>query len=150
MLSVAVHKDIAKYEPKIIGKMTMRTLLSIAGALSISVLAGLYLYFVLGLNVGDYTLIIYGVSMPFWCMGFVRPCGMPFEKFIPLWLQANFGKNQIFYVPSMRLAGLLPEMEAGKKKGTKKKGVLYGKYERKKRTLNGIEAYSPRSGRVIN
>ena len=50
MLSVAVHKDIAEYQPKIVGKMTMRTLVSITGALSVSVLAGLYIYFVLGLN----------------------------------------------------------------------------------------------------
>ena len=41
MLSVAVHKDIAEYQPKIVGKMTMRTLVSITGALSVSVLAGL-------------------------------------------------------------------------------------------------------------
>ena len=39
MLSVAVHKDIAEYQPKIVGKMTMRTLVSITGALSVSVLA---------------------------------------------------------------------------------------------------------------
>ena len=43
MLSVAVHKDIAEYQPKIVGKMTMRTLVSITGALSVSILAGLYL-----------------------------------------------------------------------------------------------------------
>lgn len=62
MLSVAVHKDIAEYQPKIVGKMTMRTLISITGALSVSVLAGLYIYFVLGLNVSDCTYFIYAVS----------------------------------------------------------------------------------------
>lgn len=90
MLSVAVHKDIAEYQPKIVGKMTMRTLVSITGALSVSVLAGLYIYFVLGLNVSDCTYFIYAVSLPFWCVGFVKPCGMPFEQFAPLWLKANF------------------------------------------------------------
>ena len=63
MLSVAVHKDIAEYQPKIVGKMTMRTLVSITGALSVSVLAGLYIYFVLGLNVSDCTYFIYAVSL---------------------------------------------------------------------------------------
>ena len=71
MLSVAVHKDIAEYQPKIVGKMTMRTLVSITGALSVSVLAGLYIYFVLGLNVSDCTYFIYAVSLPFWCVGFL-------------------------------------------------------------------------------
>ena len=55
MRSVAVLKDIAEDQPKIVGKMTMRTLVSITGALSVSVLAGLYIYFVLGLNVSDCT-----------------------------------------------------------------------------------------------
>jgi len=122
MLSVAVHKDIAEYQPKIVGKMTMRTLVSITGALSVSVLAGLYIYFVLGLNVSDCTYFIYAVSLPFWCVGFVKPCGMPFEQFAPLWLKANFTNDRIFYKPSMRLAGLLSESENSKQKGT-----IYGK-----------------------
>ena len=117
MLSVAVHKDIAEYQPKIVGKMTMRTLVSITGALSVSVLAGLYIYFVLGLNVSDCTYFIYAVSLPFWCVGFVKPCGMPFEQFAPLWLKANFTNDRIFYKPSMRLAGLLSESENSKQKG---------------------------------
>lgn len=82
-------------------KMTMRTLVSITGALSVSVLAGLYIYFVLGLNVSDCTYFIYAVSLPFWCVGFVKPCGMPFEQFAPLWLKANFTNDRIFYKPSM-------------------------------------------------
>ena len=133
MLSVAVHKDIAEYQPKIVGKMTMRTLVSITGALSVSVLAGLYIYFVLGLNVSDCTYFI------------VKPCGMPFEQFAPLWLKANFTNDRIFYKPSMRLAGLLSESENSKQKGT-----IYGKHYRKQGNLRGIESYSPRAGRVIS
>lgn len=75
MLSVAVHKDIAEYQPKVVGKMTGRTLASIAGALGCSVLTGLYIYFVLGWNVGDNMMLIYAVSLPFWCCGFIRPKG---------------------------------------------------------------------------
>ena len=129
MLSVAVHKDIAEYQPKIVGKMTMRTLVSITGALSVSVLAGLYIYFVLGLNVSDCTYFIYAVSLPF----------------APLWLKANFTNDRIFYKPSMRLAGLLSESENSKQKGT-----IYGKHYRKQGNLRGIESYSPRAGRVIS
>ena len=129
MLSVAVHKDIAEYQPKIVGKMTMRTLVSITGALSVSVLAGLYIYFVLGLNVSDCTYFIYAVSL----------------QFAPLWLKANFTNDRIFYKPSMRLAGLLSESENSKQKGT-----IYGKHYRKQGNLRGIESYSPRAGRVIS
>lgn len=145
MLSVAVHKDIGEYQPKIIGKMTSRTLVSIAGALSASVACGLYMYFVLGLNPGDYMMVIYAVSLPFWACGFVRPHGMPFEQFAPLWLRANFANDRIFYVPSMVLAGLVNI----KDRRTSKKGGVYGKAYRKQCSLNGIESYSPRAGRVV-
>ena len=30
--------------------------------------------------------VIYAVSLPFWACGFVRPSGMKFEEFVPLWL----------------------------------------------------------------
>ena len=43
MLSVAIHKDIGEYQPKVIGKMTGRTLVSIAGALGAAVASGLYM-----------------------------------------------------------------------------------------------------------
>lgn len=127
MLSVAVHKDIAEYQPKVVGKMTGRTLASIAGALGCSVLTGLYIYFVLGWNVGDNMMLIYAVSLPFWCCGFIRPKGMPFEQFVALWLKANFGVERVFYVPSMQLSGLIGSPD-GK---NVKKGRVYGKHYRK-------------------
>ena len=37
MLSVAIHKDIAEYQPKVIGKLTGRTLISITVALGLAV-----------------------------------------------------------------------------------------------------------------
>lgn len=145
MLSVAVQKDIAEYQPKVVGKLTMRTLLSIAGALGFSVLAGLYIYFVLGLNVGDYMIVIYAVSLPFWCCGFVRPKGLPFEQFAPLWFKAKFTDDRIYYKPSMQLAGLTKDPDEDKQKGK-----VYGKSYRKQCRLKGIESYSPRAGRVIS
>lgn len=145
MLSVAVHKNIAEYQPKVVGKMTSRTLVSIAGALGCSVLTGLYIYFVLGWNVGDNMILIYAVSLPFWCCGFFRPSGMPFEQFAVQWVRANFGTSRIFYIPSMQLSGLI-----GQPGEDGKKGKVYGKQYRKQCSLKGIEAYSPRAGRVID
>lgn len=145
MLSVAVHKDIAEYQPKIVGHLTMRTLVSIAGALAASVLTGLYLYFVLGLSPGDYMFVIYAVSLPFWCCGFMRPKGLPFEQFVPLWLKAKLGDDRIYYIPSMELSGLVNIPSDNHKK----KGSIYGKHYRKQGRLKGIESYSPRAARVI-
>ena len=99
----------------------------------------------LGLNPGDYMMVIYAVSLPFWCCGFIRPKGMPFEKFVPLWLRAKFTDDRIFYTPSMTQSGLVRDPDIH----IQKKGSIYGKYYRKQGELKGIEAYSPRAGRVI-
>ena len=146
MLSVAVHKDIAEYQPKIVGKLTGRTLVSIAAALGVSVLTALYVYFVLGLEVGKNMVLIYAVSLPFWCCGFVKPKGMVFEQFVPLWFRAKLTNDRIFYKPSMTLAGLVPD-PSGR---NQRKGKVYGKHYRKQEGLRGIESYSPRAGRVIS
>lgn len=145
MLSVAVQKDIAEYQPKVIGKMTSRTLISIVGAVGAGVIAAVYMYYVIGINPSDCMYVIYAVTLPFWCCGFITPHGMHFEEFAPLWLRANFTNDRIFYIPSMVLARLVkdPDVKA------EKKGSVYGKAYSKQCKLNGIEAYSPRAGRVI-
>ena len=110
-----------------------------------AIVVGAAIYFVLGWNVGDNMMLIYAVSLPFWCCGFIRPKGMPFEQFAALWLKANFGVERIFYVPSMQLSGLIASPD-GK---NVKKGRVYGKHYRKQCSLKGIESYSPRAGHVI-
>ena len=143
MLSVAVHKDVAEYKPKIIGKMTARTLISVSGALGLSILTGLYINFILGLNVSDYMVIIYAVSLPFWCAGFWQPKGMSFEKFAVLWLQHQFSDNRLYYTPSMVKIGYVRSNHSRKEK-------VYAKEERKFLSqTKGIEAYSPRAGKVL-
>ncbi|WP_267247388.1 PrgI family protein [Streptococcus sp. Marseille-Q5986] len=145
MLSVVVHKNIAEYQPKVVGKLTMRTLISLVGALGSSVLTALYIYFVLGWNVGDCMIFIYAVSLPFWLCGFFRPKGMPFEQFLPLWIKAKLSTDRIFYTPSLYLSGLVRTPEHT----SRKKGKIYDKQYRKERGLKGIEAYAPRAHRVI-
>lgn len=145
MLSVAVHKDLGEYQPKIIGKLTARTLVSIAGALLLSVLTGCYLFFVLGLDVGDNMVVIYAVSLPFWLCGFFKPKGMPFEKFFPLWLLYKLTENRLHYTPTMFRIGLVSQPG----RHVKKEGSIYAKPYRKLLQQRGIEAYSPRAGRVL-
>lgn len=141
MLSVAVHKDVAEYQPKIIGKMTARTLISVAGALAMSVAAGVYIYFVLGLSVTDNIWIIYMVSLPFWLCGFYRPKGMKFEEFLPVWIQHQLSNNRLAYIPTMMKLSFAA-------KNTERKGRKYDKRYRKFIKTKGIEAYCPRTGRV--
>lgn len=143
MLSVAVHKDVAEYEPKIIGKLTGRTLICIAGALGISVLAGLYMQFVLGINVSENIMVVYAISLPFWACGFIRPKGLKFEEFAVLWLNHQLTDNRIFYTPSMMKLGYVRDI---KERGNKVYDKQYRKFVGKTR---GVEAYSPSAGRVL-
>lgn len=142
MLSVSVHKDVAEYKPKIIGKLTARTLIAISGALGFSTLAGLYVYFVLGLNVSEHTWIIYAASLPFWLVGFYQPKGMPFEVWLPYYLRYSLSDNKILYAPSAVLIGYM-----GNENGKPKRRIYKNEY-RKFTRRKGIESYSPRTGSV--
>lgn len=86
MLSVAIHKDIAEYQPKVIGKLTGRTLISITVALGLSIAVAVYMNLVLKIDPTDHLEFIYAVSLPCWCCGFWKPHGLPFEQFALLWL----------------------------------------------------------------
>ena len=144
MLSVAVHKDVGEYQPKIIGKLTLRTLVCISGAIGISILAALYMTFILGLQVSDNMFIIYAISIPFWLCGFMRPQGMKFEVFARLWLEYNFTQKRLFYIPAFKLAGIDSDDVLEKRKESK-----YDKELRKLYSEPGIEAYSAKAGRIL-
>ena len=77
MLSVAIHKDIAEYQPKVIGKLTGRTLISITVALGLSIAVAVYMNLVLKIDPTDHLEFIYAVSLPCWCCGFWKPHGLP-------------------------------------------------------------------------
>lgn len=139
MLSVAVHKDVAEYQPKIIGKLTARTLICVAGALLLSLAGGCYIYFVLGLAVEDNIWIVYAVSLPFWLCGFFRPKGMKFEEFLPVWMRHQLSDNRLPFIPTMMKLGYVEKTE-------ERKGKKYDKRYRKFTRTKGIEAYSPRTG----
>ena len=53
MLSVAIHKDIAEYQPKVIGKLTGRTLISITVALGLSISVAVYMNLVLKITLSS-------------------------------------------------------------------------------------------------
>jgi hypothetical protein len=138
VLSVAVHKDVAEYQPKIIGKLTGRTLASIAAALGAGLAVGGYMYFVLGISSDVTQYFVFAVTLPFWCMGFMRPKGMAFEKFVPLWIQHNFTDNRLFYTSSIyRVIG----QDADEKEISEHEHI--SKSWEKLRKTNGIEAWAP-------
>lgn len=64
MLSVAIHKDIAEYQPKVIGKLTGRSLISITVALGLSIAVAVYMNLVLKIDPTDHLEFIYDMPYP--------------------------------------------------------------------------------------
>ena len=104
MLSVSIHKDIGEYSEKIVGKLSFRTRLCVAGGLGAAILAAAFTYFVLGIDVSNATLPVMACSMPFWLAGFWRPSNMQLEKFLPLWFQHTFANDRLLYSSSINLS----------------------------------------------
>ena len=133
MLSVAVHKDIGEYEPKIVGKLTVRSLVCTALALISALAIGAYSWFILGIST-DYSMYaIFTVALPIWMAGFWRPKGMKAEKFIPLWLIHNFSNNRLHLISTPYKAFST----------TKKERTRISKDYRRIIRLRAIEAYEP-------
>lgn len=84
MLSVEVQKDLNQIKPKILGQLTLRSLLSIGGALAASVLVAVWLcvFLKFDYDIAMYVIII--IAVPIWAVGFVKPYGFEFEKVAPL------------------------------------------------------------------
>lgn len=132
MLSVAVHKDIGEYAPKIVGQLTVRSLVCIVLALLSAVAIGAYSWFVLGISTDISMYAIFTVSLPIWMAGFWRPLGMPPEEFIPLWIVHNFSTNRLHLISTSYKAF------SARKVRTK----ISAEY-RKTTHLRAIEAYEP-------
>ena len=113
-LSVAVHKDIGEYREKVVGKLSLRTLICVALGLAASVAAAALCHWCLGVEVADASLPVMCASVPFWLLGFWRPHGMPAERFLPLLWDHAFGPAQLTYSSSWRAAGARPDRLARK------------------------------------
>lgn len=111
MLTAPVHKDLTKYEAKVVAGLTGRTLLSIVCAIGASVAVGAYCYLVLGIGFEGSQWLCYAVSLPFWAIGFIRPMGMRVERWFPLWWRHEFGAERLAYTSRNRYiaAGLIEE-----------------------------------------
>ena len=103
-LSVKVQKDIGEYTEKIVGKMSLRTLACLAGGLAAAVATAAVCNLAFGIEVADATLPVMCACVPFWLMGFWRPCHMKLEEFAPLWLDFHLEDQRLLLTPTLMLA----------------------------------------------
>ena len=90
MFETRVPKDIRKYETKIMGPLTLRQVSCVAIALFLDFI--LYIAVVAPLNVSA-EVILYGVmiiDLPILCFGWLKPAGMPLERYITHVLIYNY------------------------------------------------------------
>ena len=92
-LQIPIQKDIGEYEEKIVGKLSFRTLVCVAGGFGSAILVAAICHFWIGIEVADAAFPVMCASIPFWLAGFWRPFGMRAEKFAPL-LFSHLMKDQ--------------------------------------------------------
>lgn len=130
-LQIPIQKDIGEYEEKIVGKLSFRTLVCVAGGFGSAIAVAAACHFLLGIEVSNAALPVMCASIPFWLAGFWRPFGMRAEKFAPL-LANHLLKDQRLLYSSPAAPGVT--------------GPERGKPKRRARRLakrKGAEAHEP-------
>ena len=122
-LQIPVQKDIGEYEQKIVGKMSLRTLVCVAGGFASAIGVAAFCYFVMGIQVANATFPVMCAAMPFWLAGFWRPFGMKAEQFLPLFIEQHANDQRLLYSssPNPELARLVPGKQ--KDRSWKRKGA---------------------------
>lgn len=125
-LQIPIQKDIGEYEEKIVGKLSFRTLVCVAGGFGSAILVAAICHFLIGIEVADAAFPVMCASIPFWLAGFWRPFGMRAEKFAPLLINHHLKNQRLLYESPADKA--LPRIEAGRptrraKRMSKRKGA---------------------------
>lgn len=111
-LQIPIQKDIGEYEEKIVGKLSFRTLVCVAGGFGSAILVAALCHFWIGIEVADAAFPVMCASIPFWLAGFWRPFGMRAEKFAPLLANHHLKDQKLLY--SCPAAPDLQKAEAGR------------------------------------
>lgn len=96
-LQIPIQKDIGEYQEKVVGKLSFRTLVCVAGGFASAIAVAALCHFWLGIEVSDAALPVMCASIPFWLAGFWRPFGMRAEKFAPLFIDHAFRDQKFLY-----------------------------------------------------
>lgn len=113
------------------GKMSLRTLVCVAGGFACAIASACIVYFVFHIEVGSATLPVMAAALPFWLAGFWRPFGMKLEEFLPYLLDHHLGSTRLLYASPQQAgepiqAGPIPGKaepqieEEGKTKGAER------------------------------
>lgn len=94
-LEVKVYREVTAYQPKVIFGLSWRQV-GIA-ALGLPALIGLYLA-LYAFGMGDLGVVLVSVcAIPLVALGWLRPMGVPFEKYAGYWWQFRQGRKRFIY-----------------------------------------------------
>lgn len=96
-LQIPVQKDIGEYEEKIVGKLSLRTLVCVALGFASAIAVAAFIYFGLGIEVSNVAFPVMCASLPFWLAGFWRPFGMRLETFLPLFASHSLDEQVLLH-----------------------------------------------------
>ena len=125
-LQIPIQKDIGEYQEKIVGKMSLRTLVCVACGFACAISVACVIYFVFHIEVGSATLPVMAAALPFWLAGFWRPFGMKLEEFLPLFIDQHFSCQRLLYsnADAFEATGPVPGKSSRKsRKQLKRKGA---------------------------
>ena len=111
-LQIPIQKDIGEYEEKIVGKLSLRTLICVTLGFASTIATAAVIYFWLGMDVSNAAFPVMCASLPFWLAGFWRPFGMRLEKFIPRFASHHLDEQTLLYRSDPDPS--CPPMKAGK------------------------------------
>lgn len=97
-LQIPIQKDIGEYEEKVIGKMSFRTLVCVAGGFGSAIAVACGCWFLLGVEPSNAAFPVMCASLPFWLTGFWRPYGIKAEKFAPLLAAHHINDQHLLYI----------------------------------------------------
>ncbi|MCD8315837.1 MAG: PrgI family protein [Eggerthellaceae bacterium] len=96
-LQIPIQKDIGAYQEKIVGKMSLRTLVCVACGFGSAIVVACIVFFGFGIPVGNATFPVMAVSVPFWLAGFWRPMDLKLEEFAVLFFRHSFTDQLLIY-----------------------------------------------------
>lgn len=106
-----IHDSTVSIDPAIFAGLSKRQIIYCFAALSLGVLSGVYIYFILGLDINTFSPICYIVSAPFWALAFWNPQGMKLECFVPYWLRSQQEDVVIRHAPANSMYFINPAYE---------------------------------------
>ncbi|MCL1912341.1 MAG: PrgI family protein [Eubacteriaceae bacterium] len=99
MLEVKIPKEIMDYQEKFLLGLSIRKIISLACAISLSIFICQILSITFGLSLNSASYVAFAISLPVMAVGFIKIDGYNFEKYASLFLRHYFANPLRMFRP---------------------------------------------------